>query len=99
MKVLSCEPCCPYFVRKLFTPLTFLGDACNEEIKEQRAKSPSNPNQESFYIVSNYDLIRVRYLLVYAKRSASIRFSTVNVNRQISKISALYIHISIIQLI
>lgn len=33
------------------------------------------------YIVTNCDLVRVRYLLVYAKQPASMRFPTTSVNR------------------
>lgn len=49
---------------------------------KDKTKSIMGPNPESHYIVTNCDLIRVRYLLVYAKQPASMRFPSVNIGRQ-----------------
>ncbi|XP_073957915.1 poly(ADP-ribose) polymerase 16 [Choristoneura fumiferana] len=57
----------------------FSGDSAHEDDKKKVKAEEHLPT--SHYIVTNCDLVRVRYILVYAKQPASMRFPTTSVNR------------------
>ncbi|KAJ2947857.1 hypothetical protein O0L34_g9646 [Tuta absoluta] len=61
-------------------PVTNEGDATLEKNKPlpEQGEGPMTPH----YLVTNCDLVRVRYLIVYAKQPTSIRFSTPSINRR-----------------
>ncbi|RVE44224.1 hypothetical protein evm_011123 [Chilo suppressalis] len=58
-----------------------VGDGVYTDDKNQLVSDPALEGQNlSQYIVTNCDLVRLRYLLVYAKQPASMRFPTTSVN-------------------
>ncbi|KAI5640550.1 poly(ADP-ribose) polymerase catalytic domain-containing protein [Phthorimaea operculella] len=61
-------------------PVTNEGDAIQEKNKPmpEQGEGPMTPH----YLVTNCDLVRVRYLIVYAKQPTSIRFSAPSNNRR-----------------
>ncbi|XP_023939523.1 protein mono-ADP-ribosyltransferase PARP16 [Bicyclus anynana] len=59
-------------------PVTNEGDAVYDEDKSTNAESDTRTPQ---FVVTNCDLIRARYLLVYAKQPTSMRFPTTISNR------------------
>ncbi|XP_030040533.1 protein mono-ADP-ribosyltransferase PARP16 isoform X2 [Manduca sexta] len=62
-------------------PVSNEGDGLNEDGKKKLLeKCCDSPITQ--YIVTNCDLVRVRYLLVYAKQPASMRFPTTSSNRR-----------------
>jgi hypothetical protein len=56
----------------------FKGDGIFEDEKNSLKESGIEGKSLSQYIVTNCDLVRLRYLLVYAKQPASMRFPTSN---------------------
>ncbi|XP_049881636.1 protein mono-ADP-ribosyltransferase PARP16 [Pectinophora gossypiella] len=61
-----------------------VGDGGDEKSKlflEQAGEGNNNNTTMAHYLVTNCDLVRVRYLLVYAKQPASMRFPTPSVSR------------------
>ncbi|KAJ0182541.1 hypothetical protein K1T71_001910 [Dendrolimus kikuchii] len=60
-------------------PVSNEGDGVFEQ--EKKMLSDGGDGQMSQYIVTNCDLVRVRYMLVYAKQPASMRFPTTSGNR------------------
>lgn len=54
------------------------GDGAYEENK---FAEPHMIENRTSYIVTNCDLVRVRYLLVYAKQPSSLRYPTTSSNR------------------
>lgn len=56
------------------------GDGVYKEVKTSAAEAEARTN--SSFVVTNCDLIRVRYLLVYAKQPTSMRFPTTSSNRE-----------------
>ncbi|CAG4978838.1 unnamed protein product [Parnassius apollo] len=62
-------------------PITDEGDGVNNEGTNQQVNST---DVKASYYVTNSDLLRLRYLLVYAKQPTSIRFSTTNSHRHVS---------------
>ncbi|XP_072943817.1 acetylcholinesterase-like [Epargyreus clarus] len=62
-------------------PVTSGGDGVQDDGKSKKAIEPKSDAQMTHYIVTNCDLVRVRYLLVYAKQPVSMRFITANSNR------------------
>ncbi|CAH0405399.1 unnamed protein product [Chilo suppressalis] len=62
-------------------PISNEGDGVYTDDKNQLVSDPALEGQNlSQYIVTNCDLVRLRYLLVYAKQPASMRFPTTSVN-------------------
>ncbi|CAK1602007.1 unnamed protein product [Parnassius mnemosyne] len=59
-------------------PITDEGDGVNNEDTNQQLNTT---DVKASYYVTNSDLLRLRYLLVYAKQPTSIRFSTTNAHR------------------
>lgn len=56
-----------------------LGDGVYEDDKKLTTDGDGRPLH---FMVTNCDLIRVRYLLVYAKQPTSMRFPTTRSNRE-----------------
>ncbi|XP_039755632.1 acetylcholinesterase-like [Pararge aegeria] len=61
-------------------PVTNEGDGVYEQEKMLNAETGA---RTSHFVVTNCDLIRVRYLLVYAKQPTSMRFPTTTSNREV----------------
>ncbi|CAK1539978.1 unnamed protein product [Leptosia nina] len=61
-------------------PVSNEGDGHYKEDSEGPSEQTFDP-KTAHYVVTNCDLVRVRYLLVYAKQPASMRFPTSNPNR------------------
>ncbi|XP_028156096.1 protein mono-ADP-ribosyltransferase PARP16 isoform X2 [Ostrinia nubilalis] len=61
-------------------PVTNEGDGIYEDEKSKILDTGLEGQNLSQYIVTNCDLVRLRYLLVYAKQPASMRFPTTNPN-------------------
>ncbi|XP_069360191.1 acetylcholinesterase-like [Maniola hyperantus] len=55
------------------------GDGVYKEVKTSTIEAEAHT---SSFVVTNCDLIRVRYLLVYAKQPTSMRFPTTSLNRE-----------------
>ncbi|PZC79155.1 protein mono-ADP-ribosyltransferase PARP16 [Helicoverpa armigera] len=64
-------------------PVSNEGDGIYEDEKSKLLTEQGCDGQMTQYIVTNCDLVRVRYMLVYAKQPASMRFPTANVNRNV----------------
>lgn len=65
----------------LFYYFRITGDGIYEDEKSKLLTEQGCDGQMTQYIVTNCDLVRVRYMLVYAKQPASMRFPTASVNR------------------
>ncbi|XP_059050445.1 protein mono-ADP-ribosyltransferase PARP16 [Achroia grisella] len=62
-------------------PVSKEGDGIYEDQKNKLLDEGVNGASTTQYIVTNCDLVRVRYLLIYAKPPASMRFPTTSSNR------------------
>ncbi|XP_050343831.1 protein mono-ADP-ribosyltransferase PARP16 isoform X3 [Nymphalis io] len=62
-------------------PVTNEGDSAYAEEKNKMTIEQNLGSRLVHYVVTNCDLIKVRYLLVYAKQPTSMRFSTSSSNR------------------
>ncbi|XP_050666448.1 protein mono-ADP-ribosyltransferase PARP16 [Leptidea sinapis] len=61
-------------------PVTNEGDGVYED-KAKGSQDQNGDNRTVHYVITNCDLVRVKYLLVYAKQPTSMRFPTGNTNR------------------
>lgn len=76
----------------IFINIFNTGDGIYEDDKSKKLLSDQNcDGQMTQYIVTNCDLVRVRYMLVYAKQPASMRFPTTNVNRNGTVILSIHV--------
>ncbi|XP_031769199.2 protein mono-ADP-ribosyltransferase PARP16 isoform X2 [Galleria mellonella] len=64
-------------------PVSNEGDGIYEDQKNKSIEQGANGTSTTQYIVTNCDLVRLRYLLIYAKQTASMRFPTTNSNRNV----------------
>ncbi|KAM3967663.1 poly(ADP-ribose) polymerase 16 [Aphomia sociella] len=62
-------------------PVSNEGDGIYEDQKTKLVDQNIDGANATQYIVTNCDLVRLRYLLVYAKQPASLRFPTTSSNR------------------
>lgn len=59
----------------------YVEEKTSKHLHEENAGDNTTSQLLPHYLVSNCDLVRVRYLLVYAKQPTSMRFTTPSTNR------------------
>ncbi|XP_053616554.1 protein mono-ADP-ribosyltransferase PARP16 [Plodia interpunctella] len=62
-------------------PVSNEGDGVYDDLKSKHVDNVYDAAALAQYIVTNCDLVRIRYLLVYAKQPTSMRFPTASTNR------------------
>ncbi|CAG9581373.1 unnamed protein product [Danaus chrysippus] len=64
-----------------YKPISNEGDGTYEDDKNKESDENDLNTRTASYVVTNSELMRMRYLLVYAKQPTSMRFSTTSTNR------------------